>query len=315
MKAMYIEKYGGVNEFNFGNMPDPVIRKNEVLVEVHATSVNPVDYKVRNGSVKILSGVKFPKILGTDFSGIVVKVGKGVSKFKVGDSVFGASSVLFGKNGANAEFVAATEKYLAKKPKKLSFPKAAAIPVAGTTVYHNLKNLNIQKRDKVLVNGASGGVGMFALQIAKLFGANVTGVCSAKNIRFVKSLGADYVIDYKKKDFRKNGIKYRIIFDAAGKLRFNDVKNSLTDNGVMLTTLPAPGIIYHFVKSKIFGGKKVIMANANYAEENLGTLAGLIVRKKIKVHIEKTYLLKKAAKAYVLLEKGGVKGKLVVKLK
>lgn len=315
MKAVYIENYGGVDQFKQGEMPEPVLKNNEVIIEVHATSVNPVDYKVRNGFIKFLSGRKFPKILGTDFSGIVAKVGEGVTKFNADDAVFGATHVLFGKNGGNAEFVAAHEKSLAHMPEGLSFEEASTIPVAGTTAYHNLKNLNIQPGDKVLVNGASGGVGSFAVQVAKLFGAEVTAVCSEKNFDYVKMLGADHVIDYSKEDFKNNGLKYKVIYDAYAHSKFGDVKNSLTGNGVMLTPLPTPAIMIHSVMSKLFGGKKVVMANANYSDENLTTLANWIVENKLIVHIEKTFPLEELAEAHAQLEFGGGKGKLVVKVK
>lgn len=286
-----------------------------MLVEVYATSINPVDYKVRNGSTKFLSGRKFPRILGTDFSGIVVKRGSGASKFEIDDAVFGAVHVLFGKNGGNAEFVAAPENNLALMPEGLSFEEAAAIPVAGTTAYHNLKNLGIKSGDKVLVNGASGGVGSFALQIAKLFGAEVTAVCSEKNFDYVKMLGADHIINYSKEDFAKGGLKYKVIYDAHAHLAFGKVKNSLTDKGIMLTPLPSPAIIYHSIVSKLFGGKKVMIANANYSEENLSQLANWIVENKLIVNIEKTFTMEETAQAHKLLEESGVKGKIVITLK
>lgn len=315
MKAVYIENYGNVNEFKTGERPEPVIKSSEVLIEVQAASVNPVDYKVRNGSVRVLSGNKFPKILGTDFSGIVANVGNNIKKFEIGDAVFGAVHVLFGKNGGNAEFAAAPESNLALIPEGLSFEEAAAIPVAGTTAYHNLKNLNIQPGDKVLVNGASGGVGSFALQIAKLFGAETTAVCSEKNSDYVKMLGADHVIDYNKENFTQNGIKYKVIFDAHAHLKFGKIKNSLTNNGIMLTPLPSLGIIFHSLMSKIFGGKKTVIINANYSEENLSQMAEWIVENKLIVHIDKTFELEQLAEAHALLENVGVKGKIVVKIK
>lgn len=315
MKAVYIENYGGVDQFKLGDLPEPSIKENEVLVEVHASSVNPVDYKVRNGSIKLFSGKKFPKILGTDFSGIVAKAGEGISKFQVGDAVFGAVHVLFGKNGGNAEFVAAPQDSLALIPEGLSFEEAAAIPVAGTTAYHNLKNLNIRAGDKVLVNGASGGVGSFALQIAKLYGADVTAVCSEKNFEFVKMLGADHVIDYHVEDFTMNDEKFNVIYDAYAHLKFGDVKHSLARKGIMLTPLPTPEVLLKSLTSKISGGKKVAVANANYGKDNMSTLANWIVENKLIVHIDKTYQFEDIAEAHSQLEKGGTKGKLVVTLK
>ncbi|MFC2135948.1 NAD(P)-dependent alcohol dehydrogenase [Bacteroidota bacterium] len=315
MQAVYIQNYGGVDQFQFGDLPEPSIKQNEVLVEVHASSVNPVDYKVRNGSIKLFSGKKFPKILGTDFSGTIVKAGESVTKFQAGDAVFGAVHVLFGKNGGNAEFVAAPQNSLALIPEGLSFEEAAAIPVAGTTAYHNLKNLNIRPGDKVLVNGASGGVGSFALQIAKLFGAEVTAVCSEKNFEFVKMLGADNVIDYHVEDFTMNDIKYNVIYDAYAHVKYGDVKNSLADKGIMLTPLPTPAIMIKSFMSKLFGGKKIIMANANYADDNLITLASWIVENKLILHIDKTFQLEDLAEAHEQLERGGGKGKLVVIVK
>lgn len=314
MRAVYIANYGSIDEFKIGELPEPLIKDNEVLVEVRAASLNPVDYKVRTGSTKALSGRKFPRILGTDFSGIIAKAGNKVTKFEIGDAVFGAVHVLFGKNGGNAEFVAAPENNLALIPKGLSFEEAAAIPVAGTTAYHNLKNINIQFGDKVLVNGASGGVGSFALQIAKLFGAETTAVCSKKNFEYVKMLGADHVIDYSKEDFTKSDIKYKVVYDAFAHLKFGKVKKSLINNGIMITPLPTPAIVFRSVLSKIFGGRKVMMANANYAEENLTQLSKWIVENKLIIHIEKTFPLEELAEAHSLLEERGVKGKVVIKV-
>ena len=315
MRAVYIEGYGSVDEFKIGELPEPEIKSSEVLVEVYATSINPVDYKVRNGSTKALSGRKFPRILGTDFSGIVANVGSKVKNFEIGDAVFGAVQVLFGKNGGNAEFVAAPGNNLALIPEGLSFEEAASIPVAGTTAYHNLKNLDIQSGDKVLVNGASGGVGSFALQIAKLFGARTTAVCSEKNFEYVKMLGADHVIDYSKEDFTQNGIMYKVIYDAHAHLKFGKVKNSLVNDGIMLTPLPTTAIAFQSIISKIFGGKKVIMANANYSEDNLTQLATWVVENKLIIHIDKAYPLEQLAEAHSLLESGGAKGKVVVFVK
>ncbi|MBU0559079.1 MAG: NAD(P)-dependent alcohol dehydrogenase [Bacteroidetes bacterium] len=312
MKAVYILNYGGVEQFKIGELPISKPAKNEVLIEVYASSVNPVDFKVRSGMAKFLSGNKFPKILGTDISGVVVETGREVAKFKVGDAVFGAASVVFGRNGGNAEFAAVPEKNLSVKPEDLSFEEAACIPVAGTTAYHNLRNTNIQSGDKVLVNGASGGVGIFALQIAIIFGAEVTAVCSAKNIDFAKSLGADKVVDYTHENFLKNGMKYNFVFDAYGKLAFQDVINSLEENGVMFSTLPTPGILFQSLKTKLFGSKRALMANANYSANNLSEIAELVIQGKIKIHIDKVFPLEKLADAHMQLEQGGGKGKLVV---
>ena len=315
MKAVYLEKFGATDVLKYGDLPDPEPGTGQVLVEVHACSLNPLDWKLRKGTFKFMTGRKFPKVLGADFSGVVSKIGQDVTYFKKGDAVFGGVNIMFGKMGANAELVVVSEKHIAAKPENITFEEAAAIPVGGLTAFQSMKKIQSKPSDKVLINGASGGVGVFALQLAKMYGAEVTAVCGSTSIEFVKSLGADLVIDYKKDDFTQQDRSYDLIFDAHGTLRWNVVKKSLLPNGIFISTLPSPGVILGKISSKLLGGKKIILASVRNNPEDLSALAELVGAKKIKVPIQQTFSLRDTQAAHDMLEKGGVKGKLVIKVK
>ncbi|MEH7455573.1 NADP-dependent oxidoreductase, partial [Gottfriedia acidiceleris] len=201
MKAMVIDRYGKV-PMHMVEMSIPDIGENEVLAEIHAASINPVDFKIRDGKVKMLLKYKMPLILGNDFSGVVVKVGAKVTRFNVGDEIYGRPRKQ--KMGTFAEYIAVHEEDIALKPKNLSFEEAASIPLVGLTSYQALHDiLQIKKGHKILIHAGSGGVGTFAIQLAKLMGATVVTTASAKGMELVKSIGADEVIDYKSTKFEE----------------------------------------------------------------------------------------------------------------
>lgn len=215
MKAMVIRGYGAVDVLKYEEVEKPNIKPDQLLVKVHASSVNPIDWKTRKGMLSILTGNKFPLILGFDVAGEVVEVGSQVTRFQVGDAIYGSTSF---PGGAYAEFAAIPEKLAAIKPANMNYQQAATVPLAALTALQALRNLgNIKSGQKVLVNGASGGVGIFAVQIAKVLGAEVTGVCSTRNLDFVRSLNADLVIDYTQADFTNGNVQYDIIFDVVAK--------------------------------------------------------------------------------------------------
>lgn len=215
MKAVAIESYGGPETLKVMDLPRPVLRDDDVLVEVHSTSVNPVDWKIRQGMMKARVNYAFPLILGWDVAGIVKEVGPKARTLRPGDAVYGRPDIL--RNGAYAEFIAAAENLLAPKPKSLSFEEAASLPLAGQTAWQCLaETAALKPGQKVLIHGGSGGVGSLAVQIAKVLGAQVAATASGGNRDFVKSLGADLVIDYQKEDFSKALSGYDVVLDTIG---------------------------------------------------------------------------------------------------
>jgi NADPH:quinone reductase-like Zn-dependent oxidoreductase len=264
MKAVVIRQYGSADVLQYEDVAPPKIKPDQLLVKVHATCVNPVDWKTRKGMLKILTGNKFPMILGYDLAGEVVEVGSNVTRFRIGDQIYATLSPLSG--GAYAEFAAVPERFAALKPTNMSYAEAASVPMVGLTALQALRDQGkIQPGQAVLINGASGGVGIFAVQIAKVLGAEVTGVCSTKNLDLVKSLGADAqgqaatrlrVIDYTQQDFTQDTVQYDIIFDAVGKRSFSDCKKVLKPSGVYVTTLPTPENLLQRVLTTFIPGKK-----------------------------------------------------------
>lgn len=312
MKASFINSYGGPDVLEFGEIPDPIPTKGTVLVSVKATSINPLDFKIRSGALKIVTGSKFPKVLGTDFSGVIQKLGEGVTGFKVGDSVYGAVTTFIGKQGALAELVVAPANAIRPLPEKMSFEIAASLPVAALTALNGLRQCGDIKDKKVLINGATGGVGRFAVQIAKARGAEVTAVCSSKNFDFAKQLGASELIDYSKVDILNNGIKYDVLFDAYGKLNFKDASKVLTDNGYYVSTLLSPFAFFQVIISRIIGGKKLVPGNMRAKKEDYIELESLLSSGKITPVIAKTFPLEKTKDAIAQLESGNIKGKIIV---
>jgi NADPH:quinone reductase-like Zn-dependent oxidoreductase len=223
------------------DIPMPEISNDQILVEVRAASVNPIDWKIGQGMMGDRYGDEFPMVLGLDASGVVVKTGDGVSEFKEGDEVYARSD-----NGAGkcyAEYVALNPRTVALKPKSLSHIEAGAVPLAALTPLIGLRDCaGLKAGDRILIIGASGGVGVFAVQIAKLMGAEVTAVCSTRNVDWVKGLGADHVIDYTQEDVPQAGDDYDIIFDAVGAQTYESAKPALKPEGIYLTLVPVPGI-------------------------------------------------------------------------
>ena len=311
MKAMVIYKYGGADVLRYEDVEAPKIKPDELLVKVHAAGVNPIDWKIRKGMLKVISGNKFPMILGFDLAGEVLEVGSQVENFQVGDEIYGSLSV---PGGAYAELAAVSQKVAAVKPANISFEEAAALPVAALTALQSLRDkANIQPSQTVLVNGASGGVGIFAVQIAKALGAEVTGVCSSKNLDFVKSLGADFTIDYTQEDFTENQLQYDIILDAVAKQTFDNCKKVLKPNGVYVTTLPTLQNMVSIGLTSLFGNKK---AKFILAQPNTGDfiyLNQLIAAGKLRVVIDCTYPLQDLVAAHIYSESERAKGKIVIR--
>ncbi len=297
----------------------PTPKDNEILVKVRSSAVTSGDARIRALNVpfgfkfitRMLFGYSKPKqpILGSVFSGLVETVGKDVNEFVVGDEVFGASE----KFGCHAEYVTIPQKgAVALKPTNLSFEEAAALPFGAFTSLKYLRDLGkIEKGQKILVNGASGALGVYGIQLAKYFGAEVTGVCSSSNVELVKSLGADEVIDYSTTDFTKNGKTYDIIYDTVGKISFKQSKNSLSEKGCLL--LAAAGLSQYFqVLLKSFSKKKVIAGVSVFNREDLDVINDLASRGAIVPVIGKRFPFSETADAHTYVDTGHKVGSAVV---
>jgi NADPH:quinone reductase-like Zn-dependent oxidoreductase len=320
MKAITYKMYGTPKVLTLQDIEKPNPKPHEVLIKVHATTVTSADIMMRKGEPvigRLYLGLKKPKrtILGFEFAGEIVALGQDVSLFKVGDKVFGGTTTL----GCYAEYVCVSEKdVLTTMPENTSYEEAAPISGSAITVLNFLKGkANIQPHQKVLINGASGGVGTYAVQIAKHFGAEVTAVCSTSNVDMVKSLGADTVIDYTKEDFTKNGMQYDIIFDTVNKRSFSECKNALTPNGVYMPTVLNTSLFFQMIWTSIVGGKKVKSSSTGLLPvkdrlKYLMEIKELLKKGKIKTVMDKHYPLSQMAAAHAYVEKGHKKGNLVI---
>ncbi|MBC8110789.1 MAG: NAD(P)-dependent alcohol dehydrogenase, partial [Verrucomicrobia bacterium] len=277
--------------------------------------INPVDWKIRKGNLTFITGKKFPKILGLDFAGWIESTGAGVQKFQKRDKVFGSLSKVYGKTGSYAEYLVVSENTIAPKPESVSYQEAAALPTAGLTALQGLLACGLKKGQKILINGASGGVGTFAVQLAKIFGAaNITAVCSPKNFEMVKALGAKICIDYTKTDFTTQETTYDVIFDAIGNKNFGKCKHLLDSKGIYYTSSPAPEGIKDALLTT-FSRKKVKIGFARANRTDLDYLAGLLTDKKLQVIIDEQYDLTEVAIAHTYSESGHVSGKIIINIK
>jgi len=316
MKAVVHTRYGPPDVLQLEEVEKPVLDDGRVLVEIHAASVNPVDYHgMRGGLARLFSGLRRPKDprLGTDIAGRVEAVGNKVTQFHPGDEVFGACP------GGFAEFGSAREDYLALKPSNTSFEEAAAVPVAAITALQALRDKGkIQPGQQVLVNGASGGVGTFAVQIAKSLRTEVTGVCSTRNMDMARSIGADHVIDYTQEDFTRNGLRYDLICDVASNRSVFDYKRALKPQGVCVIVgfSSVPRLFTHLVLGALVsktGNKKIgFMGIAKINPKDLVFLKELLEARKVVPVIDRRYPLSDTAEALRYLGEGHARGKVVI---
>ncbi len=317
MKAIVYTKFGPADVLKLKDVARPTPTDTEILIRIYATTVAVEDPGIR--AHPGLNGFLKPKksILGFYLAGQVEAAGKNVKRFKKGDQVYGNTGL--GLLGAYAEYICMPEDgALVIKPANISYEEAASLPNGALTALPFLRDQgNIQSGQKVLIYGGSGAVGTSAIQIAKFFGAKVTGVCSTTNLEMVKSLGADEVIDYTKEDFTKNGQTYDIIFDTVGKSSFSRCKDSLTGNGIYLTTVPSPATFLQMLWTSKAGGKKVRIAAtglrpANEKTKELIFLNSLIEAGKIKAVIDRIYPLEQIVEAHRYVEAGHKKGNVVI---
>lgn len=314
MKAAYISRYGSQEGLQYGDLPEPSIKANQMLVKVYASSINPIDWKIRNGLLQIITGYGFPLILGFDVAGEVVQVGSQVTKFSPGDAIYAYLDYFPG--GGYAEYAAVSEKSACHKPNNMSYEEAAAVPLAGLTAWQAWQELtNLQSGQNVLVNGASGGVGSFAVQIAKALGGKVTGVCSSRNVEFLRSLGADRVIDYTSEEIFQQSTQYDIIFDAVAKLSFSQCQSFLTPQGIYITTLPSIDIAIQTVRTAIWPfGKKSKLIASHASGQQLAHLKELIEAEQVQSAIAQVYPLSQIREAHAESEREKVAGKLVLRV-
>lgn len=316
MKAAIFETYGSPEVMEIRNVVKPFIKEEDrVLIKVVSASINQYDNLFRKGYIptRLENGFTKPKtqILGIDVAGIVEAVGKKVQKFKVGDHVFGSCV------GSHAEYVCPRQNVLSLMPKNSTFEEAAAIPCAAQTALQALRDVaQVEAGEKVLVYGASGGVGHFAVQLARYYDAEVTAVCSTSNIGWIRDLGAHHVIDYTQEDFAHNGKKYNIILDAVGKRTFFSCLRSLTENGIYITEHPLYPK-YHPIQlmiGSIIGSKKAKIHLAKPNDSDLDLLRVLMEKGTLKPVIEKCFTLNEIVEAHRHVESGRTKGKVVLKI-
>lgn len=323
MRAIVYTEYGAPNVLQLKEVEKPTPQRDEVLIKVHATTVTTGDVNVRGFTFvppgfgplpRLMFGLRRPKktILGTELAGVVEAVGEKVTTLKEGDQVFGIGSDRF---GAYAEYVCRSEfGALAIKPANVSFAEAAAIPFgAGTALFFLRDMAKVQRNQKVLINGASGGVGTYAVQLAKYYEAEVTGVCSTTNVVLVKSLGADKVIDYIQEDFTKSGEKYDVILDTVvGKTSFSRCKDVLKANGRYVAVAGGLKELLQMFWTSVVGGKKVLFGSPRECKEDLDFLKGLVESGKLTVVIDRRYPLEQMAEAHRYVDKGHKRGNVVI---
>lgn len=329
---MVIDRYGKV-PMRLAEMPTPEVGEYEVLAEIHAASINPVDFKIRDGKVKLLLKYKMPLILGNDFSGVVAKVGAKVTRFKVGDEIYARPRK--SKIGTFAEYIAIHEEDIALKPKNLSFEEAASIPLVGLTTYQALADImQLQKGQKILIQAGAGGVGTFAIQLAKIMGAFVSTTASEAGTNLVKSLGADEIINYRTEKFEEKLKNYDAVFDTLGGEILEKSFGVLKSGGKIVSVSGLPNARFGreygsgFFKTLLFSAlthKLTVLEKKHHVQysflfmkpsgEQLRTIANYIEDGKIKPIIDRVYPFENAQEAMEYAETGRAKGKIIVKIR
>lgn len=312
MKAVQINSYGGVEVLEINeNAPEPVPKQGQILVEVHAASLNPFDWKVRAGYLKEAMPLQFPATLGGDFAGLVSEVGENVTEFKKADEVYGSAIIFGGGSGSFAEFATANTANTAKKPQSTNFEEAAALPLAGVSALQALEDhIKLTSGQKILIHGGAGGIGHIAIQLAKALGAYVATTVSSDDIQFVKNLGADEALDYKSQRFEELLKDYEAVFDTVGGETTERSFKVLKKGGIIVSMLGQPD---QELTQKY--GVTAIGQGTQTTAGRLIRLAKLVDGGKIKPQIDKVFRLKEVKEAFKLLEEGHPQGRVVLKIK
>jgi len=313
MHAALIRSYGPPEQFVLGDIPTPEVDADGILVHVHASSVNPIDWKIRSGQLKLFTGRTPPAVLGQDFAGVVERVGTAVKDYAPGMRVYGMTDPL--KGGCYAQFVRVKRNHLALIPDELSFAQAAAIPLATLTAYQGLMNCaQLRAGARVVINGASGAVGLSAVQIAKAKQCHIVGICSGRNMEFVRGLGADEVLDYTRTNYATHLSDQDVFFDCAGTESFAKARGVLKMSGFFVTTEPSASLlIFGPLLNALRTPKAVVVAvKANAAD--LRSINELITQRRLKPVIAQSYSLEQIAAAHKQSETRRVTGKLVIEI-
>jgi NADPH:quinone reductase-like Zn-dependent oxidoreductase len=315
MKAIVIEGYGGPDRLVLRERPDPKPGTGEILVRVHAAGVNPVDWKIRRGDLRMVLRVGFPYTPGGDVAGEVVEVGAGVTRFRPGDTIVAFLDLKHG--GGYAELAVVKESAAAHKAQALSLTEAASLPIAAGTALQALRDSGgLREVGTTLINGAAGGVGHFAVQIARALGAVPTATCGPSNVDFVRSLGAETVIDYTQTDFTRRTEQYDVVFDAVAKSSFRACRHLLKPGGCYVTTLPTPDVFLRYPVQAIaglFGNvKKAKFLMVGREGNDLAYLGALADQGRLRPTIGRTFPLERTCDAHELSEAGHVRGKIVL---
>lgn len=313
MKAIVYDRYGAPDVLELRELAPPVAAAGEVLVRVRAAALNPKDSLIRKGKFKAASGPKFPKLLGYDVAGVVEALGAGVTQLKVGDEVFGMRNGFTG--GTVAELVTLKESELCLKPARLTFDEAAALPLTSLTALQALRDLGgVGPGARVLIHGASGGVGVVAVQLAKALGATVTTTCSDKNLEFVRSLGADETLDYTKTTGLEAGRNWSCVFDVFGNRRFSAAKASLAARGVYVSTVPSVRSVFDDLRTRWLPFKKSRLVVVKSNTKDLEVLRGFVERGLLKPIIDRVVPLAETAAGQAHIETKRARGKVVISI-
>jgi len=312
MKKVIYQKYGSIENLEMQEAVKPAPAAGELLIKVKAVSINPLDWKIIRGELKIMSGSGFPKMVGMDFSGIVEGAGSGVTRFSAGDEVFGLLDAF--KAGALAEYITVKEAQIGIKPKDVPFPEAAAMVAAGLSAQQILtKSLSIWKGQEILVNGASGGVGMFVIQLAKLKGATITAVAREASFEQLKEWGADTMVDYKKHSVTKMKKQFDAVIDLSTKLSYSDAKAIMKDGATFVTTNSTPLVMISSIFTNLFAGKKYRFLMLKAGTEDMKIWADQVAAG-LDIALGKTFSIDKFREGYQEVQNNGVIGKAVIVL-
>lgn len=313
MKAIAYQKFGNIDVLQTIEEPKPSFQPNQVLVKVKAVSINPLDWKIRKGEMKLMSGSTFPKHTGADFAGIVEDIGLSVTNFKKGDEVFGVVKNVM-KEGALAEYVVVSSTSVWKKPAHINFAQAASIPIVGAAAVTALQKMgNINGHSQILVNGSTGGFGMFLLQLLKQKGANITAVTSTKALDFAKKWGANSVVDYTKQNVLSQKNTYDIVIDLSGKMGYANAKQIMKTKSLFLNPVPKPIEIPTSLFKNLFTGKKHIALLSSPSSHNMEVLLNA-VNTGLQIEVSKVFPFAQFKEAYQYAEQGGYIGKVVVEI-